>query len=56
MENSFNILEKGGIMWMDDYGGGNGIIIKKTMDDFLEKYIGHYELIYKGYQLAIKKL
>jgi len=56
MENSFNILEKGGIMWMDDYRVGNGIISKKKMDYFLEKYNGYYELIYKGYQLAIRKL
>ena len=55
MENSFNILLKNGIMWMDDYGGGDGIQIKNTMDDFLEKYSGQYELIHKGYQLAIKK-
>ena len=59
MENSFNILEKDGIMWMDDYGGitlGEGINIKKTMDYFLEKYNGQYELIFKDYQLAIRKL
>ena len=55
MENAFNILEKNGIMWMDDYGGGDGIIIKNTMNAFLEKYIGHYEVIHKGYQLALKK-
>ena len=55
LENSFNILEKNGIMWMDDYLGGDGIQIKKTMDDFLEKYNGQYELINKGYQLAIRK-
>ena len=55
MENSFNILEKNGIMWMDDYGGGDGIQIKNTMNAFLEKYTGKYELIHKGYQLAIKK-
>ena len=55
MENSFNILEKNGIMWMDDYGGGDGIKIKHTMDTFLEKYIGQYKLIHQGYQLAIKK-
>lgn len=55
MENSFNILEKNGIMWMDDYGGGDGIQIKKTMDTFLQKYNGQYELIHRGYQLAIKK-
>ena len=55
MENSFNILEKNGIMWMDDYGGGDGIQIKNTMDTFLKKYSGQYELIHKGYQLAIRK-
>jgi predicted O-methyltransferase YrrM len=55
MENSFNILEKNGIMWMDDYCGGDGIQIKNTMDAFLKKYSGQYELIHKGYQLAIKK-
>jgi predicted O-methyltransferase YrrM len=55
MENSFNVLEKNGIMWMDDYGGGDGIQIKNTMNAFLEKYIDKYELIHIGYQLAIKK-
>jgi len=53
MENAFKILEKNGIMWMDDYGGGDGI--KNTMNMFLEKYCGQYELIHRGYQLAIKK-
>ena len=55
MENSFNVLEKNGIMWMDDYLGGDGIKIKNTMDAFLEKYNGQYELIHRGYQLAIRK-
>jgi len=55
MENSFNVLEKNGIMWMDDYCGGDGLKIKKTMNEFLEKYKGQYELIHSGYQLAIKK-
>jgi hypothetical protein len=55
MENSFNILQKNGIMWMDDYGGGDGIQIKNTMNTFLEKYKGQYELIHQCYQLAIKK-
>ena len=57
MEESFKCLEKGGIMWMDDYlGGGSEKLIKKTMDEFLEKHIDKYELIHKGYQLAIRKL
>ena len=55
MENSFNVLEKNGIMWMDDYNGGDGIQIKNTMNSFLEKYKNQYELIHVGYQLAIKK-
>jgi predicted O-methyltransferase YrrM len=55
MENSFHFLEKNGIMWMDDYGGGDGIQIKNAMNTFLEKYKGQYELIHVGYQLAIKK-
>lgn len=56
MENSFKYLEKNGIMWMDDYGGGDGIQIKKTMDTFLEKYKGKYNLLHKGYQLSIVKI
>jgi hypothetical protein len=56
MENSFNFLEKNGIMWMDDYGGGDGIQIKNAMNTFLEKYTGQYQIIHVGYQLAIKKL
>jgi predicted O-methyltransferase YrrM len=56
MENSFNVLEKDGIMWMDDYGGGDGIQIKRAMDTFLEKYRGQYKLLHKGYQLSIVKI
>lgn len=55
MENSFQVLEQNGIMWMDDYGGGDGVQIKNAMNLFLTKYQGQYELIHKGYQLAIKK-
>jgi predicted O-methyltransferase YrrM len=55
MDNSFNRLEKNGIMWMDDYKGGDGIKIKHAMDMFLEKYKGQYILIHIGYQLAIRK-
>jgi len=55
MENSFKILEKNGIMWMDDYGGGHGGNIKRTMNMFLEKYKGQYSIIHVGYQLAIRK-
>lgn len=56
MKNSFNVLEKNGIMWMDDYGGGDGIQIKAEMNNFLKNYNGQYEIIHIGYQLAIRKL
>ena len=54
MENSFKVLEKNGIMWMDDYNMGNGV--KETMNAFLDTHTGNYHLIHKNYQLAIKKL
>jgi predicted O-methyltransferase YrrM len=56
MENSFRNLKRRGIMWMDDYMGGNDGTIKNTMDGFLEKYNGQYEVIHCGYQLGIRKL
>jgi predicted O-methyltransferase YrrM len=55
MENSFKFLEKGGIMWMDDYCGGGGVKIKQTMNNFLEKHHNQYQIIHQGYQLAIIK-
>jgi hypothetical protein len=85
MENSFNVLEKGGIMWMngyddggcdgygscdgggcdgygscggggcDGYGSCDSTVIKKVMDDFLNKYKGDYDVIHSGYQLAIRR-
>ena len=56
MENAFNVLDSNGIMWMDDYRYGHDGMIKKTMDEFLNKYTNQYVLIHMGYQLAIKKL
>jgi predicted O-methyltransferase YrrM len=56
MENAFKVLDKNGIMWMDDYLGADGIIIRDTMDCFLDKYKDQYNILYKGYQLAIRKL
>ena len=55
MENSFAVLKQNGIMWMDDYCGGDGIQIKNAMNEFLDKYNSQYEIIHSGYQLAIKK-
>jgi hypothetical protein len=55
MDNSFRILQKNGILWMDDYLGGDGISIKNTINTFLEQYKDKYEIIHSGYQIAIKK-
>ena len=55
MENSFKVLKPNGIMWMDDYGGGDGIQIRDSMNSILEKLKGNFELIHKNYQLAIRK-
>ena len=58
LENSFRVLEPGGIMWMDDYEGGDRIRIKGIIDAFREKYQenGRCETIHRSYQLAIKKI
>jgi hypothetical protein len=56
MENSFKILEIGGIMWMDDYLGGDNRCCQIPMNNFLSKYINNYIIIHKNYQLAIKKI
>ena len=55
MVNAFRILENGGVMWMDDYRGGEGQIIYHAMNAFLTKKNGEYGIIHKGYQLAIQK-
>ena len=56
MENAFPVLEKDGIMWMDDYRGGDDFQIKKVMDTFIDKYQNQCEIIYRGYQIAIRKI
>lgn len=57
MENSFENLNEGGIMWMDDYLGGpvGDDSIKQTMDEFIENHKDKLQLLHSGYQLAIKK-
>ena len=52
--NSFNVLEKNGIIWMDDYGGGTDENnMRKIVDDFILK--NNCEIILKGYQIAFIK-
>lgn len=54
LTNSFECLENGGILWMDDYRSSRET--QMTMNRFLECINGRYKLINAGYQLAIKKI
>lgn len=53
-EESLKIIKKGGIIWMDDYGGGHGNYIKNCIDALYEKNKDKIEIIHKGYQIAFK--
>lgn len=55
MNECWKILERGGIMWMDDYLGADGQSIKMCMDSVLSTF-SNFVIIHSGYQLAIKKL
>lgn len=52
LENAFAILENDGVMWIDDYDGDQ---TRETIDLFLTKYSHYYDVIHRGYQLAIQK-
>jgi predicted O-methyltransferase YrrM len=57
---AWGLLKVGGIMVFDDYEWHhhkNPLMLPKiAVDSFLEVFKGKYQLIHKGYQLAIKKL
>lgn len=56
-ENCLKIIKKNGIIWMDDYGGGNPPnSIKNHIDKLIEKTKHNIEIIHKGYQIAFKKI
>ena len=55
IENSFKFLKSGGIIWMDDYLGGNGKI-KPVIDRVLKKYENDIKILHKNYQIAVTKL
>lgn len=60
VNNAFKVLEKNGILWMDDYLYGNRIehngTPKDVIDQFLLEYTGKYEILHKAYQIAIRKI
>lgn len=50
------LLKAGGIMWMDDYGGGIPGL-RSTMDNLIAGpvFAGKCDVIHRGYQLAVRK-
>ena len=57
MVNGFACLRTSGIMWMDDYMGGNTVgEIESAMNSVIDSF-GHLcKIIHKGYQIAILKV
>ena len=57
--NSFEHIQMGGIIWMNDYGGKYGpyrTLLASVFDETLASIArhAHFSLIHKGYQLAIQ--
>lgn len=52
--NALKVIEKGGIIWMDDYLGGDGINydIKRVIDSVYESNKDKLSIIHMGYQIA----
>ena len=56
-ENCLKIIKNGGIIWMDDYGGGNSPnSIKNHIDKLISQSNYNIEIIHKGYQLGFKSI
>lgn len=56
LENSHQYIKHNGIIWCDDYLGGDyPELCKIPIDEFYEKYKDEYDLIFQGYQIAFKK-
>lgn len=53
-ENSIKCITNNGIIWMDDYLGGDNNEIKKCIDDLYEKYKNNLIIIHYGYQIAFR--
>lgn len=56
LNNAVDICCIKGIIWMDDYLGGNGdLMIKKAIDSYLADNDTGLQIVHKGYQLGLKK-
>ena len=50
------ILEPGGIMWMDDYLWGDGVTIRDCVDRLFNENKDKVEIIFKRYQIGFRKV
>jgi len=55
LDNCIKIITDDGIIWMDDYGGGNPPI-KPVVDQYLLDKKPPLQLIHSGYQIAFRKI
>lgn len=53
-ENSIKCITNNGIIWMDDYLGGENNEIKKCIDSLYKKYKNKLLIIHYGYQIAFR--
>lgn len=54
--NCVKILEKGGVMWMDDYLWGDGHTIRDAINKLFIEHRNKLEIIHKGYQIGFRKV
>jgi predicted O-methyltransferase YrrM len=54
-EQCLEILEPGGIMWMDDYLWGDGVSIRDRVDGLYEKNKDKLAIIFKRYQIGFRR-
>ena len=54
LKEAYKILDKDGIIWIDDYGAG--AIRYTVIDEQLKQYGSKIRIIHKGYQIAFTKL
>ena len=55
LNNSFDVCEKDGIIWVDDYGS-NYKTLHKSIDLWLQDHKDQIKIIHKGYQVGFIKL
>jgi len=55
LDNAIKIISDDGIIWMDDYNGGDPPI-KPAVDEYISNKNLPIEIIHQGYQIAFRKI